>query len=282
MTEIPAKPAAREWWSETIPFLVEVLQARWSLSLGKRFADSGGLSWVAPARREDGTQLVLKLTWRHPEAAFEADALRRWNGEGAVLLHAAAEFADTLALLVERCIPGNTLSDLEEEDQDEVVTGLLRRLWVDPLPGHRFHPLQQMCDQWAGEFEQAMDSGMVSIDAGMAREGMSLFRSLPGTAAREVLLATDLHAGNVLASQREAWLAVDPKPFVGDPAFDVLQHMLNCEERLLADPPRLAERVANLAELDPGRVCLWLFARCVQESPKWPQLSEVARRVAPS
>jgi streptomycin 6-kinase len=30
----------------------------------------------------------------------------------------------------------------------------------------------------------------------------------------------DLHAGNVLATQREPWLVIDPKPFIGDPAFD--------------------------------------------------------------
>lgn len=277
-----AKPAKREWWSETIPSVVEELEARWSLRIGRPFANSGGPSWVAPARWVDGTHVVVKLTWRHPEADFEADALRRWNGAGAVLLHAAAEFTDTLVLLLERCIPGTTLSDVGEEDQDEVVTGLLRRLWVDPLPGHRFHPLQHMCNQWAQEFEHQMATGRVPIDAGMAREGVSLFRSLPGTTAHEVLLATDLHAGNVLAAQRETWLAVDPKPYVGDPAYDVLQHLLNCEERLLADPRSLAERVANLAGLDAARVLLWLFARCVQESPDRPQLAEVARRVAPS
>jgi streptomycin 6-kinase len=43
-----------------------------------------------------------------------------------------------------------------------------------------------------------------------------------------VLLCTDLHAENVLAAEREPWLAIDPKPCIGDPAFDAIQHMLNC------------------------------------------------------
>ena len=51
-----------------------------------------------------------------------------------------------------------------------------------------------------------------------------------------MLLSTDLHAGNVLAARREPWLMIDPKPFIGDPAFDPIQHMLNCESRLVADP----------------------------------------------
>jgi streptomycin 6-kinase len=108
-----------------------------------------------------------------------------------------------------------------------------------------------------------------------------LFRELPASADREVLLCTDLHAGNVLAAQREPWLAIDPKPYVGDPHYDVLQHMLNCAERLAADPVGFARRMAGLADLDHHRLLLWLFARCVQESPGWPPLADIARRIAP-
>jgi len=39
-----------------------------------------------------------------------------------------------------------------------------------------------------------------------------------------MLLATDLHAGNVLPAAREPWLVIDPKPFTGDPAYDATQH----------------------------------------------------------
>ena len=97
-----------------------------------------------------------------------------------------------------------------------------------------------------------------------------------------MLLCTDLHADNVLAAEREPWLVIDPKPYVGDPTYDPLQHLLNCENRLLADPRGLARRMADLLDLDGERLLLWLFARCVQESPDWPVLGEVARRVAPT
>jgi streptomycin 6-kinase len=58
--------------------------------------------------------------------------------------------------------------------------------------------------------------------------------------------------------------------------------MLNCAERLRSDPHGLARRMAGLLDLDPDRVLLWLFARCVQESAEWPSLAAVARRVAPA
>lgn len=59
---------------------------------------------------------------------------------------------------------------------------------------------------------------------------------------------------------------IDPKPFVGDPAYDPVQHVLNCDERLSADPLGLARRMVELLDLDAERVRLWLFARCAQES----------------
>ena len=91
----------------------------------------------------------------------------------------------------------------------------------------------------------------------------------------------DLHAENVLAATREPWLVIDPKPYVGDPAYDVLQHMLNCRDRLLADPRALARRMADLAGLDAERAQLWLFARVVQESVNLPWLRPVVPRLAP-
>jgi streptomycin 6-kinase len=77
-------------------------------------------------------------------------------------------------------------------------------------------------------------------------------------------------------------LAIDPKPYVGDPTYDLLQHMLNCPDRLRADPDGLVWRMAGLSGLDPGRTRQWLFARCVIESDSWPGLGEVARKIAPS
>lgn len=76
---------------------------------------------------------------------------------------------------------------------------------------------------------------------------------------------------------------IDPKPYVGDPHYDVVQHLLNCGERLHADPRGLAREMADQTGLDDERVLLWLFARCVQQSLAWPiDLTDIARRIAPA
>jgi streptomycin 6-kinase len=235
------------------------------------------------ARRPDrlGRTGPRRLGLPHTDAAHEADGLRAWAGNGAVRLRAAHDFGDATALLIERCVPGTPLSGRPEPEQDLVVAALLRRLWIEPDRAHPFQSLQLMCRQWADSFEQRAAAGQLPLDPGLARAGIALFRELPATATSQVLLCTDLHAGNVLAAAREPWLAIDPKPYVGDPAYDPLQHMLNCDERLRSDPHGLARRMAGLLGLDPGRVLLWLFARCVQESPEWPSLAAVAKSVAP-
>ena len=172
---------------------------------------------------------------------------------------------------------------LPPHDQDVIAAGLLRRLWIDPLAGHQFRPLQAMCDSWAAQFDAAWQAAAADrrIEPELARAGVSMLRSLPGTAGQAVLLASDLHPDNILAAQREPWLVIDPKPYVGDPAYDPVQYMLNFPERLAADPAGFGDRMAGLLGLDPQRVRQWLFARCVQESGNDPLLRIPAARLAP-
>ena len=117
---------------------------------------------------------------------------------------------------------------------------------------------------------------------GWSRKAFASSRSCLGTSPNDVLLATDLHAGNILRAQREPWLVIDPKPFVGDPAYDATQHLLNCEARLRADPEATIRRFADLLEVDHERVRLWMFARLAAESRDvWDDDSlALARRLA--
>jgi streptomycin 6-kinase len=317
---LTAEQEERQAWRAARPEVIRQARERWSLTTGEPFQPAGQTAWVAPARDGAGADLVLKVAWPHPEAAHEADGLRAWAGYGAVRLHATHDFGPARALLLERCRPGTELSARPEPEQDTVIATLLHRLWIQPGPGHPFASLDQMCQRWADRSERILAAGqqpaaagqqpaavgrqpaagpqpaaaghqpaaagphqpaLAALDPGLVRAGLALFRELPATADRQVLLATDLHAGNVLAAAREPWLVIDPKPHVGDPAYDSLQHMLNCDDRLRSDPRGLARRMAGLLGLDPDRVLRWLFARCVQESADCPALAEVARRIAP-
>jgi streptomycin 6-kinase len=271
-------PERREWLT-ALPRQIALVASEWGLKLGKPYLPGGQCAWVAPATNAGGDELALKVGWRHREAEHEADALRLWAGDGAVRCFATKALEDTTALLLERCVPGVQLKDsLSEPEQDLIVARAMRRLWERPPPaGHPFESLEEICDLWAGEFERRLDHDTPGLDPGLANTALAIFRELPKTARQNVLLSIDLHAGNVLASRREPWLVIDPKPFVGDAAFDPVQHMLNCDERLAADPAGLARRIADLLDVDAERVTLWLFARCAQESPWDASMREAAR-----
>jgi streptomycin 6-kinase len=248
--------------------------ARWGLVLGEPF-EPGVTAWVAAATTAGGEDVVLKVLRRHPEAEAEAIGLRAWDGDGAIRLLDAFERPDELVMLLERCRPGSPLRERPPAEQDHVIARLLPRLWRAPIPAG-VPTLVDMCDAWADAFTPEP----VAMDPGVVREGLELFRSLPRDAPAHVLLATDLHAGNVLAATREPWLVIDPKPHVGDPTYDVLQHLVDSSARLVDDPHRLVQRMAELAGLDEERLERWLFARCVLASTTWPALAGVATRLA--
>jgi len=247
----------REAWLWRLPSLLAEVRERWSIRLGPPFdAGEGGAAWVAPGVRSDGTAVALKLAMPHMEGEHEIAGLRVWDGAGMVRL---LEADDGLgAMLLERCVPGTPLRALGDPDQDVVVAGLLRRLWEAPWRGGPFRSLASMTAAWS----RRTPAG-VPEDAGLRGEAVRLLAELPASASVQVLLATDLHAGNVLRAEREPWLAIDPKPFVGDPAYDVTQHLLNGAPRLRADAAGTIERLAGLLDLDAERVRLWTFARLV-------------------
>lgn len=274
---------ARDAWMLTLPDVVPELARHWSLELGSPFQPGGTASWVAPARDTAGARLALKVGFPHYEALHEAAGLAAWDGQGTVRLVDAVQVGVSCVLLLEACEPGTALSEvLSPVEQDAVIADLLRQLWIVPPEQHPFRPLQQMCDMWADGFQRRYAAALgPRLDPGLARLGCQLFRDLAADADRCVLLATDLHAGNVLAAHREPWLVIDPKPYAGDPTYDVLQHMLNCPDRLASDPLTFVARLADQLDLDRGRLRQWLFARCVIESTSRPDLRSAAVALAP-
>jgi streptomycin 6-kinase len=249
------KSPDRAAWLTRLPDALRDIECRWSLTIDAPYEDAT-CAWVAPVQLADDTSAVLKLGMPHMEGQHEIQGLRFWNGDPTVrLLDADDELG---VILLERCAPGTPLRVLPESEQDLVIAGLLRRMWRSPPAGHSFRPLSALTDYWTNEtladIEQWPDPGLV-------REGLHLLKELPRTAPTEVLLATDLHAGNVLRSEREPWLVIDPKPFVGDPAYDATQHLFNCEARLRSDTVSTISRIADLLGVDRERVRLWTFAR---------------------
>jgi streptomycin 6-kinase len=275
------KAPERAAWLGRLPELVERLMRLWELKNDTPLdAADGTCSYVAAVVTNDRTPAVLKVALPHMEGEQEIEGLRFWNGDAMVRLLRADE--DLGAMMLERCEPGTTLLTRPEYEQDVVIADLLRRLWrpASSLASGRFRPLSTMLRHWS---EETLAQAERWFDAGVVREGLRLFEELPRSAAREVLLVTDLHASNVLAAEREPWLGIDPKPFVGEPAYDATQHLFNCFDRLRSEPEKTIRRLADLLDVEYERLRLWTFARVAAEPRNhWTSAElELARAIRP-
>jgi streptomycin 6-kinase len=145
------KTPARHAWLDSLPAMLKALTERWSLRPDVPF-DQVSCSWVASVVRADGTSAVLKLGMPHMEGAHEIEGLRFWNGDPTVRLLEADD--DLGAMLLERCEPGDMLRSEPEWKQDEVIAGLLKRLWRRSVPSKelcRFWRLSEMLEAWRSE-----------------------------------------------------------------------------------------------------------------------------------
>ena len=258
LAESCRKTPERSAWLAHLPVTIDELTRRWSITLEDPIdSDDVSCSWVAFATRTTGSSAVLKLGMPHMEGDDEIRGLQFWNGEATVQL--LEHDVTSNAMLLERCVPGHALRTLPEEEQDVVIAGLTRRLW---RAAPAFRPLEMMVGAWADETLQHANQWP---DGALVRDGLVTFERLLRSTPTRVLLATDLHAGNVLRAERQPWLVIDPKPFVGDPAYDATQHLLNCRARLRADARSTIGRFADLLGVDPERVRLWTFARLAAE-----------------
>lgn len=255
------EPGAR--WLESLPGRVDDLVDRWDLTAELSLHLEGQCSIVVPVVRRDGTRCVLKVQWPHPEAEHEAAALRAYDGRGAVRVF--DEDPVHRAFLLERCEPGTSAWEAgAPADVLSVSAHVMRRLWRPVPSAHPFTHLAIDSAERAEDIRRTFVDHGRPFDARLAADGASAFERLGTSASAEVLLHGDFHPANVLRAGREPWLAVDPKPLVGDPAFDTAQLLLNFRGRDWPMASSVAE-LATILELDRDRVWGWTFARAVEE-----------------
>jgi streptomycin 6-kinase len=237
-------------WRANVSDLVTVCCEEWELRLGPAYAP-GVPSHVVRVETADGTPAVLKVFWPHREAEQEADALERWDGDGAVRLLARDD--ERHALLLERCEPGIFLSTAA--DPIGVFVELLPRLWRS---GEGFRPLADEAVWWAGH-----DLAEVP-DRRLRDAALHYLRELVPSQGDAVLLHQDLHGENVLSAEREPWLVIDPKPLAGEREFSVAPIVRSFElGHSKRDALYRLDRLCSELALDRDRALGWTIAQTV-------------------
>ena len=221
--------------------------AEWRIELGEPFALSRH-SYVAPAGRD----AVLKLTpSEDDESDEEADALELWAGDGAIRLLWSDR--ERRALLLERARPGTDISTLPEDEATAIAVAAGRLLWRPAAEPFRW------IGDWVPQWLAAEPSELTPL-------ALELYDSLD--VGRTTLVHGDFQHHNLLASAR-GHLAIDPKPMLGEPEFDVppfLWNPLPCGLRLEHLESRLAAFAA--AGLDEERMRKWTVIRGAYLQPQ--------------
>jgi len=205
---------AQEWqhepeWLDALPRLVAECAGQWVLDLEEPVDTPHSL--VVPAG-----DAVLKLNApSHYEADHEADALARWNGHGAVRLLARDD--SRRAYVCERCRPGRRLWDTGA-DELAVFMELLPQLVLEVTGPHPFRHVADEGARWAEEVPRWWEAGGRPFERSLLDLAIDVFRSADPRGS--FLVNQDLHGANVLEAQREPWLAIDPKPLVGEREID--------------------------------------------------------------
>jgi streptomycin 6-kinase len=263
-------PRGLEWWRdmpegrawlERLPGLVEECALQWTLELERPF-EPAHISFVCPATLPDGRRGVLKVNFPEPESEHEADALRHYGGRGAVLL--LAEDRERRALLIERCEPGSTLWEVGDDARATgIAASVLRRLWCAAPAQHGFRLLSREAERWSEELPRDWEALGRPFERSLLDRALSALRGLGPSQGEPVVLHQDFHGGNVLRAQREPWLAIDPKPLVGEREFDAASLLRDRRDELVAVARpgarvrrRLDQLVAEL-QLDRERLRGW-------------------------
>lgn len=195
------------------------------------------------------------------ETEGEPVALRTWDGDGAVRLLAYDDGTGTM--LLERLDSARMLSDVEDSRKAvTVIAELLARLTAGPAP-EGMRRLSDIAARMLADAPDALRRVADPAERALLADCAAAVREVADESG-DRLLHWDLHFDNVLAAEREPWLAIDPKPLVGDPGFDLWPALNNRYEP--QETMWRFDAMSGVLGLDRERARAWTLGRVLQNA----------------
>ncbi len=257
--------AAWACWLTGLPGRVAEIVAEWELTYDGP-PRHGFCALVVPVRTRTGNTTALKVAVPDDESEHEHLALQHWHGNGAVRLLRADP--RRRAMLLER-LHTEDLTSLRDIEACEVIAGLYTRLHVAAPP--QLRSLTSYIDRWREDTEQM--STQAPLPRRLVEQSISLAKDFVADAASVgTLIHGDLHYENVLAGDREPWLAIDPKPMSGDPHYEPAPLLWNRWEEMAGSGDvrgairRRFQACVDAAGLDEERARDWVVVRMLNNA----------------
>ncbi|WP_411135765.1 aminoglycoside phosphotransferase family protein [Streptomyces sp. C10] len=231
---------------------------RWGLKLTGPSLN-GMSALVLPVERADGTPAALKMQLLDEESEGEPVALRVWGGDGVVRL--LDHDADTNTLLLERLDEKRHLSTLDDSrEATRILAELLARLSAVPAPGG-LRQLGDIARQMLDTVPDAVRKVADPAERALLQSCAAAVREVVGDPG-DRLLHWDLHYDNILAADREPWLAIDPKPLAGDPGFELMPALAH--DFAPSEVRYRFDLMTEVLGLDRQRAAAWTLGRALQ------------------
>lgn len=239
----------------------------WALTLGEPYLDVYPGNVVYRCTLADGTPAVIKTEPYRPdddEFMPGVESMLLYDGRG---MARVLEFdRDERVVLMERVVPGETLWTAPIDLALEAAASVMAKLRMPP-PDDSFPNVRAYHRAWPNHRRVYGGPGPIDVDVFELAE--RLFLELCDSSEGPVVLHGDLHYGNLLSSDREGWVAIDPKGLSGEPCYEVGDLFRNRVDELYeaSDPVaamrRRVEMLADLTGFDRERIRLWSFAQAV-------------------
>lgn len=252
-------------WLKKLPELIRDLEDQWSLTVYEHFPNIG-YNFVAAATRADGSPAVIKigLPLENIEIFSEAKYLRTLKGSGAVVL--LEEDRQVQAILLERALPGETLTRVFEDREGEAIRPAIEvlQLALRPVPTDLSDSIS--LDAWFSGLRRFSEK---SFPAKYGEKALQIYDRLSTQPGKTYYLHGDFHPDNIVSAKRASFLLIDPKGIIGHVGYEIAVFLNNFhwwQDESADIEQRLESAVNGFAaafSLDPTELREWAFAQMV-------------------
>lgn len=182
----------------------------------------------------------------------ESEALRLLGPASVSLLS-----VDGDVLVLDRVCPGTAVADLPDDEATVALAKALQSLWV-PVPDGCQLPTV------ADECRPLYSTAVAPLPQDMVSAARHAFERLMAEPTDICVLHGDLHHDNLLWSEQDGWVAIDPHGLVGPRGYDVGPMLINPWD---GQPARLLDRrlevLSEVLDLPPSQLAAWGLVRAV-------------------
>jgi streptomycin 6-kinase len=222
-------------------------------------------SFVAPCVLWNGEEAVFKCCVPNKELTAEIAALKYFNGDGCVKL--IDSDLNVGWIIMERLYPGELLSAVKDDETATRTFIKVMQKLHKPINRNQKFPTVETLLKGFERLRREFNGATGPFPKELVCYAEKLAKQLLQSSDLRVLLHGDLHHYNILSSNRDDWLAIDPKGVIGEPEYEMGAFMQNPIPKLmyLEDLEKVFTRridiIVEMTGFDRQRLLAWSFVK---------------------